>query len=289
MTFWLFEKSLTKVLGVLRGDFWGFGCPNNTQTPCWLNRLWWNFSLWRYEHLLMWKQFPNPICIFYLMKRPLRCEHLLMWTQFPSPTGIFYIMQETFYFERRTLLPWSQGVHISEVSLYIGFVKWSRFNFCSIFISTLLSIVTIEKNNTKEYMCRHLGSDLCFIFQIPSLSDCQNYKLILYLIWPYESWLEFDTIKRYRYCYRYRFKKCCMASFYSLTLLMLRLLLSKAKGRKDYCKQSKPCHVGIHWKALAEYSQMSTHVAGFLWFFMFFASLCIGKISQQQHKHYMYS
>ena len=25
-----------KDLGVLRGDFWGFGCPNDTQTPCWL-------------------------------------------------------------------------------------------------------------------------------------------------------------------------------------------------------------------------------------------------------------
>ena len=26
---------------------------------------------------------------------------------------------------------------------------------------------------------------------------------------------------------------------------------------------SKPCHVDIHWIALAEYSQMSTHVLGF--------------------------
>ena len=32
------------------------------------------------------------------------------------------------------------------------------------------------------------------------------------------------------------------------------------------------CHVGIHWKALAEYSQMSTHVPGFESFFSFFAS-----------------
>ena len=28
-------------------------------------------------------------------------------------------------------------------------------------------------------------------------------------------------------------------------------------------KDSKPCHVGIHWIALAEYSGMSTHVLGF--------------------------
>ena len=51
---------------------------------------------------------------------------------------------------------------------------------------------------------------------------------------------------------------------------------SKAQGRKDFCKPSKPCHVGIHWKALAEYSQMSTLVPGFLSFSRFFASFCIG-------------
>ena len=35
------------------------------------------------------------------------------------------------------------------------------------------------------------------------------------------------------------------------------------KGDKDFRKPSKPCHVGIHWTALTEYSQMSTHVPGF--------------------------
>ena len=44
---------------------------------------------------------------------------------------------------------------------------------------------------------------------------------------------------------------------------MLRLLLSKAQGCKDFWKTLKPCLVGIHWKALDEYSQMSTHVPGF--------------------------
>ena len=43
-------------------------------------------------------------------------------------------------------------------------------------------------------------------------------------------------------------------------------------------------HVGIHWKVLTEYYQMSTHVPGFQSFFRFFASFCIGKISHQQHK-----
>ena len=48
-----------------------------------------------------------------------------------------------------------------------------------------------------------------------------------------------------------------------LTLPMLRLLSSKAQGRKDFWKTSKPCHVGIHWIDLVEYSQMSTHLRGF--------------------------
>ena len=69
-----------------------------------------------------------------------------------------------------------------------------------------------------------------------------------------------------------------------LTLPMLRLLSPRAQWCKDFWKSSKPCHVGTHWKALAEYSQMSTHLLGFRWFFSFFASFCISQISHQQHK-----
>ena len=48
-------------------------------------------------------------------------------------------------------------------------------------------------------------------------------------------------------------------------------------------KISNPCHVGIHWLALNEYSQMSTHVQGFAVIFHVFASICVGQIIQQQH------
>ena len=41
-----------------------------------------------------------------------------------------------------------------------------------------------------------------------------------------------------------------------------------------FLKPSKPCHVGIHCIALAEYSQMSTHVPGFQPFLRIFASFC---------------
>ena len=69
-----------------------------------------------------------------------------------------------------------------------------------------------------------------------------------------------------------------------LTLPMLRRLLSKAQGRKEFPKSSKPCHVGINRIALAEYSQMSTHMPRFRSFFKFFVSFSIGKISVQQHE-----
>ena len=51
---------------------------------------------------------------------------------------------------------------------------------------------------------------------------------------------------------------------------MLRLLSSKAQEQKCFFKPSKPSHVGIHWIALAEYSQISTHVPGFQSFFRVF-------------------
>ena len=46
----------------------------------------------------------------------------------------------------------------------------------------------------------------------------------------------------------------------------------KAQERKNLWKLSKPCLVGIHWIALAEYSHMSTHLPGFQWFFRIFVS-----------------
>ena len=57
---------------------------------------------------------------------------------------------------------------------------------------------------------------------------------------------------------------------------MLRLLSAKAQERK---KSSKPCHIGIHWKAVVEYYQIGTHIPGFRSFSAFFASFCFNKIS----------
>ena len=65
----------------------------------------------------------------------------------------------------------------------------------------------------------------------------------------------------------------------ALTLLMLRLLLSKAQERKHICKPFKPYHVGIHWIALAEYSHMSTHLLVFQSFFRFLHNFDLAKLA----------
>ena len=35
-------------------------------------------------------------------------------------------------------------------------------------------------------------------------------------------------------------------------LSMLRLHLSEVRDQKNLWKQTKPCHIGIHWKALSD-------------------------------------
>ena len=64
---------------------------------------------------------------------------------------------------------------------------------------------------------------------------------------------------------------------YILTLPMLRLLSSKAQGRKDFRKPSKPCRVGIHWIALTVCFQMSTHVPRLQSFFSFLLPSALAK------------
>ena len=64
-----------------------------------------------------------------------------------------------------------------------------------------------------------------------------------------------------------------------LTLPMVRPLSSEAQGSKDFQKAYKPCHVGIHWLALAEYFQMSTHMPGFQSFLRFFYEFVLAKLA----------
>ena len=68
-------------------------------------------------------------------------------------------------------------------------------------------------------------------------------------------------------------ENCLSIGKVKLTLPVLRLLSAKAQECKDFRNPSKPCHVGTHWIALAEVSQMSTHLPGFKSFFRFFCIL----------------
>ena len=60
---------------------------------------------------------------------------------------------------------------------------------------------------------------------------------------------------------------------------MLRLLSFETQKRKDFKKISKLCRIGIHWIALAEFSQMSTHKPGFQSFFRFLHHFVLAKLA----------
>ena len=62
-------------------------------------------------------------------------------------------------------------------------------------------------------------------------------------------------------------------------LTLLRLLLSKAQGRKAFRQPFKPCHVGIHWIALAECSQVSNMCQGFNHFSVFLHHFVLAKLA----------
>ena len=66
---------------------------------------------------------------------------------------------------------------------------------------------------------------------------------------------------------------------FELTLSMLRLRSSMVETCKRLWKPSKPCHVGIHWKALAEYFHMSTHLPGFQSFSNFLHHFVLAKLA----------
>ena len=62
-----------------------------------------------------------------------------------------------------------------------------------------------------------------------------------------------------------------------LTLPMLRQ--RSTKTRIFFWKPVNPCHVGIHWKDLAEYSQMSTYLPGFQSFNRFLHHFVLVKLA----------
>ena len=53
---------------------------------------------------------------------------------------------------------------------------------------------------------------------------------------------------------------------------------------KDFSKPSKPCHDGIYWIALTEYSQRSTHVPVFQLFLFFLHYFVFPKLAASSKK-----
>ena len=64
-----------------------------------------------------------------------------------------------------------------------------------------------------------------------------------------------------------------------LTLPILKLHSYKAQKRNDLRKPFKYCHVGIHWIALAKYSQMGTHVPVPVIFLTFLNHFIVAKLA----------
>ena len=77
---------------------------------------------------------------------------------------------------------------------------------------------------------------------------------------------------------------CILSFHHALTLPMLRLLISKAQGRKHFRNPFKPFHVGIHWNALTDYSLLNTHVPGFQSCYRFLHLFVMAKLAASSIK-----
>ena len=60
---------------------------------------------------------------------------------------------------------------------------------------------------------------------------------------------------------RHYFLSCSLPC--KVFILMMLNLFYPSHSSTEMWQLPKPCHVGTHWKALAEYSQVSTHLPGF--------------------------
>ena len=62
--------------------------------------------------------------------------------------------------------------------------------------------------------------------------------------------------------------------------------VKRYKNAENFEKPFKPCHVGIHWKALDEFYHMSSHLPGFQSFSHFvFTKLATSSIRVNENMH----
>ena len=111
-------------------------------------------------------------------------------------------------------------------------------------VSLLLVAAIINELNWLEHEAHTSTAELGLMMKFQDCDPCISKSL-----GNYGTWSRLVSYSRHLLFKR----KCPIYQHLNLTLPMLRLLKSKAQGHKDFRKTSKPCHVGIHHIALAEY------------------------------------
>ena len=86
----------------------------------------------------------------------------------------------------------------------------------------------------------------------------------------------FDIVELNNFSSRF-YLKFCFIVFKVVNPSNAEATFVQSTRLQRFLTPSKPRHVGIHKKALTDYSQMSTHVLGFQSLFSIFASFCIGQ------------
>ena len=150
---------------------------------------------------------------------------------------------------------------------------WLKHHLLVLMITNILSLSVYHFFSSKSQQCLVcLILIIVIIMFLSSISLCLFSCFLvmvlitdLYVVLYIAGTFELLTTKRHLYPFIPPVSPITL-----LTLPMLRLLLFKDQGWKGFWKPSEPCHVGIHWIALAEPSQMSTHMPGFQSFFRFF-------------------
>ena len=118
--------------------------------------------------LLMLTWFPVPICIFYIMKRPLECEHLLMWTLFPSYIWNLYIMKRPLRCEHLLMWQYIPGpmciFYILKIPQgYEHLLMWTLYLYLFWYVNTISRSLWYLLNYKKNLWCGHY-----LLFPFPS-------------------------------------------------------------------------------------------------------------------------
>ena len=121
-----------------------------------------------------------------------------------------------------------------------------------------------SSESTQRELSNEYQQDRAWMFFKSLLGPCpleesMQPQMVIILAYERDGWGELMGTQAWRQVFRASIKAACQVKqdfsremHLVLTLQMLRVLLPKAQGCKYFWKTSKPCHVGIHWIAIAE-------------------------------------